>query len=63
MRADERLAENKRMRGIEHQKKCLEFGDMIYNVLLIETPEKSDIIMEMLEKLLFGDEKDGLWKV
>jgi len=53
LRADERKAEEARMRIANHISKCSAFADEIYQVLLIQTPEQTDKIIEAINILLY----------
>jgi len=60
MREDERRIEEKRMRATNHVKMCWDFADELYSILLIQTPEQAENIINFIKKALYWDEKD-MW--
>ena len=50
MRADERKAENLRMRAANHVKVCDDFADELAQLLYIQTPEVAVAIIKHINK-------------
>jgi len=53
LRADEREIEEKKMRAFNHVKKCEEFVQELYQILLIQTPEQADNIIKFMKDTIY----------
>ena len=53
MRQEEKLQEAKRMRTANHVKVCNDFAEELYQLLLIQSPEQRDKVIQFINNNLY----------
>jgi hypothetical protein len=55
LREDERELEDKKMRAFNHMKKCEEFAQELYQILLILKPNEAENVIDFIRKNLYNE--------
>jgi len=57
MRLEEKKNEEKRMRTANHVKKCNDFAEELYQLLLIFSPNETENIIKQIKTILYWNNK------